>query len=158
MKHIRTHILISAIVLSIAAGVVFAASVHFKNSQPVTATDEGVTLQVCGALAGLGYGDVDIQVTATAKPTTTCTNQGGNQAPGQNPGNATVSGSQHFLANQIKNGNLSFCVTTDAPTQPDWKAGGCASSNWTAQITDMTFTSYTINVFHGSNLVLTQTF
>jgi len=160
MKSIKSRVLISAIVLSITAGVVFAASIHFKNSQPVTSTNNGsaLTATVCGALTGLGYGDVTITVTATAKPTTLCSNKGSNPAPGQNPADATVSGTQAFPANQIKNGNLSFCVTTQPPAQPTWDQAGCANSNWTGQITDMNFTSFTVSVVQGGKLVLQQTF
>jgi hypothetical protein len=160
MKRITKHVLISAMALSITAGVAFAASVHFKNSQPVTATNNGsaLTLTVCAGLTGLGNGDVTIQVDATATPTATCTNKGGTQAPGQNPAEVDVSGVTIIPASQIKNGNVSFCVTTVAPPQPSWYDAGCANSNWTAQINTLTFTSYTIKVVQGGNTVLTQTF
>ena len=151
-RRIRTPVLISAIALSITAGVAFAASVHFKKSPKLTATNNApdLTLTVSGALTGLGNGDVTITVVADAIPATTCTNQGGNQAPGQNPASVTVTGSQHFLANQIKNGNLSFCVTTDTPPQPTSAAAGCANDNWTARIDCMAFTGYTIEVIQPS--------
>ena len=162
MKHIRTHILISAIVLSIAAGVVFAASVHFKNSQPVTATNNGsaLTLTVCAGLSGLGNGDVIITVKATATPTATCTNKGGTQAPGQNPAQVTVTGATTIPADKIKNGNVSFCVTTSPPLQPTWDQAGCANANWSAQITCMAFSGYTITVEQptgSGNFVLAPT-
>ena len=59
MKRIRTHltpVLISAIVLGIAAGVVFAASVHFKKSPALTATNNGpaLTLTVSGVQDSAG--------------------------------------------------------------------------------------------------------
>jgi len=166
MKRIRSHltpVLIAAIVLGIAAGVVFAASVHFKNSPPgVTSTNNGdLTLTVSGALSGLGNGDVLITVTADATPTTTCTNQGGNQAPGQNPGLVTVVGSLLISAKDIKNGNVSFSVITQKPAQPTWSDAGCANSNWTAQINTLTFNSYTITVEQpagSGTIVLRQTF
>ncbi len=156
MTRITKHVLISTIALSITAGVVFAASVHFKNSTPVTATryNGNLQLQVCGALSGLGNADVDIRVVANANPTATCTNpgnNGGNEAPGQNPAQVTVTGTQHFLANQIKNGNLSFCVVTDLPPQPTPAQAGCPNGSWTAQITCMAFTGFTLEVIQPSS-------
>ena len=165
MKRIRSHltpVLIAGIVLGIAAGVVFAASVHIKNSPRLTATNNGnLTLTVSGALTGLGNGDVTITVTADATPTTTCTNQGGNQAPGQNPGDIVVVGSVTIPANKIKNGNVAFSVTTGAPAPLTWDQAGCANSNWTAAIDTLTFNSYTITVEQPSGsgiIVLQQTF
>jgi hypothetical protein len=51
-------------------------------------------LNATGAPSGLGNGDVLITLTARANVTSTCSNQGGNEAPGQNPAPITVSGSE----------------------------------------------------------------
>jgi hypothetical protein len=132
------------------------ASVHLKggaSAQP-NFVDQGLTLNAAASLAGLGNEDVLITLTATAAATSTCTNQGGNQAPGQNPAEVTVSGSQSIPAAEIKNGTTPFNVTTVAPVSPIPGAPGCPNSNWTQEITDLSFTTATITVEQPAGTVV----
>ena len=134
--------------LALAAGPALASSVHLKggrNAEP-NFSDGGLTLAASGDLAGLGNGDVLVTLTAQADVTATCTNQGGNQAPGQNPAPITVTGSQAIPAAEIKNGNTPFSVVTIAPNPVIAGAPDCPNTNWTELIEDLAFTSATITV------------
>jgi hypothetical protein len=86
-------------------------------------------------------------LTATGNTTSTCTNQGGNQAPGQNPAPVTLVGATPVPAGDIKNGNVTITTTTDEPVTPVPGAPGCPNTNWREDITDVSFTSATIRLF-----------
>jgi hypothetical protein len=136
-------------------------NVHLKggaNAEPAFIDQADLTLNAQGSLAGLSNADVLVTLTATADVTATCTNQGGNAAPGQNPAPVTVSGSDSIPAEELKNGNTPFDVTTIAPVTPITGAPDCANPNWSEDITDLSFTSATITVEQpAGNVVLTVT-
>ena len=136
--------------------VVLAANVHFKDG-PVF-TDEGTTLSASGALAGLGNKDVTMTLTATGTATNiTCTNKGGNVAPGQNKPKVTTVGQQSIPVTEVKNGNVSFDLSTAQPFVTA-KQAGCPNNNWTATVNDVEFTSATITVVQGGKVALKETF
>ncbi|MEJ2758228.1 MAG: hypothetical protein P8046_07070 [Anaerolineales bacterium] len=136
------------LIFTFSVSTVLAANVHLKggkNAEPAF-YDGGLTLNASGELAGLGYEDVYISITAMADVTSTCTNNGGNAAPGQNPAPITVMGGISIPKDEIKNGNTPFSVTTIAPNPIIPGAPDCPNPNWVESIDDLAFTSAVITV------------
>lgn len=143
----------------VSFGLASAASVHLKggrNAEPVF-VDTGLTLVATGELSGLGNGDVVVSMSAVAEVYSTCTNYGGNQAPGQNPADITVAGSVAIPQEEVKNGNTPFAVETFPPFPIIIEgAPDCPNPNWTETIEDLLFKSVEITVEQPEgNLVLT---
>lgn len=154
---ITTKSTITVIAALIAVPLAYAASVHFKGGKPVF-TDQGTTLRTCFSLAGLGNQDVTITVEAKGFATTTCTNKGGNAAPGQNKTPVSPTAQISIPSTQIKNGNLSVCLNTTPPPAPSATEAGCPNANWTTTLNDVQFTTAKVTVVQGGKVVLTQTF
>lgn len=134
MKKLILSCVISAIM---GVGSVLAQNPHFVSGP--TITDNGTTLTATGSIAGLGNNQlIAISLNATASITTTCTNPGGNVAPGQTK-TETVSASGNFMSN--KNGRVNFTLTTPLPTP-----GKCPNGNWTGTISDIVFSNVSISV------------
>ena len=157
MRRITISLLAFVALTSTAIVAVWAANPHYKKGP--TIVDNGLTATATGTLAGLGNGNVIVTLSfPDATGTTTCTNPGGNQAAGQNPATpAATSGSQ--LITRVKNGTVSFVVTTDTPENPTPAAAGCPNGNWSAAFDNITFGSGTITVqqetFQGSGIYVT---
>ena len=157
MQKKAKSIMLALLAGAVVAPLVYAANVHFKKGSP-TFSDQGTTLRTCMGLTGLGNGDVTITVTTTGSATTLCTNQGGNTAPGQNKTPVKPSGQATIPSTEIKNGNLTACVTTAPPPTPTAVEAGCPNSNWSTSLTDVQFATATITVVQGGQTVLQQTF
>jgi hypothetical protein len=153
MRKIGIIAVLSMLVMALAAVPALAANPHFLRGPMFT--DNGTTVTTTGTIAGLGNQDVTVEVLASGTGEVTCQNPTGRRAPGQDQ-EINTSGSQTGL--EVKNGKVTFSVTTLPPAQPtDATDAGCPNDKWTATITDVEFTSATINVFQGGRLVFTQT-
>jgi len=122
-----------------AGGNVKLSSVQFRLSSLVAE----------GFASGLGNTDVTVVLDATGIPAILCTNQGGNQAPGQNPPKISASGSDFLVhQNYTKNGRSPFSVETEEP-QPGLTAKqmGCPNNSWSASIDFVFWTEATLSVY-----------
>jgi hypothetical protein len=157
MRRTTIYLVTLVTLISTAAVGVWASSPHYKKGPSVV--DNGLTATATGSLAGLGNGNVIVTLSfPNATGSTVCSNKGGAQAPGQNPAApAAVSGSQ--LITDVKNGTISFVVTTLPPANPSSDAAGCPNGNWTAAFDNITFGAGTITIqqetFQGSGVYVT---
>jgi hypothetical protein len=122
-----------------------AQSGHFVGTP--TCTDEGTTVECSGKVAGLGGTTFTILVSAQGTASVTCTNPGGNVAPGQSFDFTAAGQSGPFPT--PRNGQARFTVSTNAPSAPP---GSCPNPMWTATVTDVAFTTATITLFEDSNV------
>jgi len=118
---------------------------HFVGTP--TCTDEGTFLVCTGKVAGLGGTTFRIDVSASGVADVTCTNPGGQVAPGQSFSFAGAGSTGDQLT--PRNGQFRFSVETVAPTAPP---GSCPNPMWTATVTDVHFTDATLTLFEDSTV------
>jgi len=109
-----------------------------------------------GFASGLGSTDVTVVLDAGGHADIVCTNNGGNDVPGQSSPKVSGIGFDTLPGNDPlrKNGKSPFGVETDDPTIVAWNVGGCPNSNWTARIDFIYWDHATISVFDTATNVL----
>ena len=145
MRRIGMVSFLILLVLVLGMGPAFAQSGHFVGTP--TCTDEGTTVECTGKVAGLGGTTFTIRVEAPGTGSVTCTNPGGQVAPGQSF-TTTVAGTSGPFATP-RNGQARFTVVSDTPSAP---AGSCPNPMWTATVTDVAFTTATLTLFEDSTV------
>jgi hypothetical protein len=156
MQRIGTVTLMSLFVLVVLASMLTgeALATNPQYNRGPNCSDNGLTATCTGRITGLGNFDVLIRLSASALVDTVCKAPGknGTEAPGQNPAlTVNVSGGLLIDSSDIKNGNLSFTVTTTAPATPSPSQVGCPNDNWTVRITNVTFSNGQLSVFQDRN-------
>ncbi len=135
-------ILATLLVISLTASTAFAGNVHFSGSVDFSLK----SLVASGTLAGLGNADVNVILQGSGIGTATCTNKGGNSAPGQNPVQVNVQGVESIPATLFDNGTTPFQVETAEPVPPTAKEAGCPNNNWQVTSFVVSWTSASIIV------------
>jgi len=145
------------VALALTATVALAAvtwhsgpTVTFNGTTSVTVTGDG---------SGFGNQPAIATLTVNASVTYTCQNKGGAQAPGQNPVDATSSGSQD-LGNGDHNGRGIINLTvafSPAATVPG-KSIGCPNGNWIGvDPVSSGITSATLTITQGGKTIFGPT-
>lgn len=134
-------VLAPVISFGLPAGAAWAVSGHFVGSP--TCTDQGMTVQCQGKVAGLGGTTFEITVDAVGIASVECTNPGGNVAPGQDTAVQTsgTTGEQPTP----RNGNFLFTGSTLDPA-PLPATPTCPNEQWTPAIVDVTFADATVTL------------
>ena len=138
---------LSLIVAALAAVPALAQNPHFVGQ--LVGRDAGTQLQVSGKVAGLGNEPVNVLVEAEGIAEVQCRNPGGNIAPGQDTEVDVVGQSGPI---QPRHGQITFSVLTATPTVSGAEA--CPNPQWTAEVTDVRFTSATVTVFDLAGNIL----
>jgi hypothetical protein len=138
----KRYLSVALLALALALGFPGAAAAqsgHFVQTQ--TCQDTGLTVTCTGKVAGLGGTTFEITVVAEGTASVECTNPAGNVAPGQTFTTTTTGGSGPLAT--PRSGQFRYSLSTVAPTAP---ADSCPNPQWTAEVTDVSFTTATITL------------
>jgi hypothetical protein len=144
----RLIIALAAVIalFGLTAAPAYAQSGHFieNGAGAPVCTDQGLTVECTGKVAGLGGTTFEITIEADGIASVECTNPGGNVAPGQDTA-VTVAGTTGPLPTP-RNGAFVFTIETDDP-EPLPPTPTCPNDMWTPEIVDVTFTTATLTLF-----------
>jgi hypothetical protein len=139
------------------------AEVNVKSLPTATFSGASVTL-TGGNFSGLGSVPAIATLTVQGSATYTCTNQGGNASPGQNPVPAQPGSADQDLGNADHNGrgtitDLTASVTAGpTPSPQQVGCGGGGSNNWTVTLNTLTATSAQLAIRQSGSIVFCRNY
>jgi hypothetical protein len=145
------------LMLALTASTAFAA-LTFHSGPTVTFSGSSATATF--NVSGLGNDPATAQLFVNGTAEYTCTNKGGNAAPGQNPQPATGASPIVDLSDSDRNGrdSVSVTATLTAPQTIPAKRAGCPGNNWTATLSSLTVTSATLVISQNGETIYSETF
>jgi hypothetical protein len=157
MRRLGLSFAVALTTVALMAGTAFAA-LTFHSGPTVTFSGSSATATF--NVSGLGNDPATAQLFVNGTALYTCTNRGGNAAPGQNPQPATGASPVVDLSNSDKNGrdSVSVTATLTAPLHIPAKTAGCPGNNWTATLSSLTVTSATLVISQNGQTIYSQTF
>src|SRR5436309_1375466 len=153
---------IVAVLFVAATSLTALAAITVKSLPTATfgSPDAAFVTLTGGNFSGLGNTPAIANLTVTGVATYTCTNQGGNAAPGQNPVPANPGSSGPFnLGNSDHNGrgtitSITATVTApDTPTAQEAGCGGTGSTKWKVTLSGLTATAAHLEITQGGALI-----
>jgi hypothetical protein len=157
MRRIGISVAVALTAVAMIAGTALAALTFHQGP---TVTFSGSTATATFNVSGLGNDPATAQLLVNGTAQYTCSNKGGNAAPGQNPQPATGASPEVNLNDSQKNGRSSVTVsaTLSAPLHIGAKLAGCPNGNWTATLSSLTVTSATLVIRYNGEVIYSQTF
>jgi hypothetical protein len=151
------------VVVGVTAGAVLAA-INVKSLPTATFSGASVTL-TNGNFSGLGSTPAFGTLTVEGQATYTCTNKGGNAAPGQNPVPAQGGSSGPFdLGNSTHNGRGDITGATASvefpptPTAQQVGCGGGGSTSWTVTPNTLIATTANLTVTQSGSIIFCRNY
>ncbi|HEX6431319.1 MAG TPA: hypothetical protein VF008_26695 [Niastella sp.] len=138
MKHTNLSSVIALIALFIVST---ATAQNARLKSPLSVTDNGLTFTICYDISGLGnVSQVTMELNFDATVSGECRNPGnGDVVPAHNK---VVSDVGEEFAVPVHNGRAVGCFTTTSTFTP----GRCPNTNWTSQVTNVSFSGITLSV------------
>src|SRR5688500_12405412 len=150
-------IIAAILLLALSATTVLgAATIHSLD-----VTFSGDTVTATGDISGLGsQKPATAQLEVVGFATYTCTNKGGNAAPGQNPVPVQTLSPEQDLGNTERNGRgtVNVSATLTAPQTISAQTAGCPSGKRTATLHDSVVTGATLTIRQGNQIVFQEFF
>ncbi len=161
---VKRALILAMALLAFSSTAAFGASAHFKHGGSPVCTISGTgtnsaSTTCTASLAGLGNGDLLINLTVSGSAVYQCQNGGGNVAPGQNRVLVgPVTAPTTIPADQVKNGTVTFTTNPavlTAPSTVSGSAAGCPNANWTGVNPALVVTNISLTISQGGTLLFT---